>query len=71
MLLKMLFTILALLAMLGLWLGIQALARRTAQQHPEYGPFREAGGGCGGAKGGGCGSGGCSSPEKRCGQSTD
>lgn len=39
-----------LLLILG-WVGVQALARRTAAQHPEAGPYREAGGGCGG----GCG----------------
>jgi hypothetical protein len=64
MLTKILFPILALLAMLALWLGVQALARRTAQRHPEYGPFREAGGGCGGGKG--CGSASCPSPDQRC-----
>lgn len=62
MLTKILFPILALLAMLALWLGVQALARRTARRHPEYGPFREAGGGCGGGKG--CGS--CPSPDQHC-----
>ena len=55
MLFKTFIAIAALLGMLALWLGIQAMARRTSEQHPEFGPFREAGGGCGGGKGG-CGS---------------
>lgn len=60
---KFLFPVLALLAMLGLWVAVQTLARRTAEAHPELGPYREAGGGCGGGKG--CGS--CRAPEaERC-----
>lgn len=34
-------------ALLMGWLGIQQLARRVAQAHPEFGPMREEGGGCG------------------------
>lgn len=29
------------------WLGVQTLARRYAARHPEFGPAREEGGGCG------------------------
>jgi len=32
--------------MLG-WLLVQAIARNFARRHPEYGPFREEGAGCG------------------------
>lgn len=47
-----------LLMLLG-WVTVQAMARRTAQRHPECGPFREAGGGC---RGGCSGKGTCDSP---------
>ena len=43
-----LLTVGALFALILGWVGVQALARRTAAQHPEAGPYREAGGGCGG-----------------------
>ncbi len=33
------------------WVLVQAAARRVAARHPEAGPYREAGGGCGGACG--------------------
>ena len=29
------------------WIGVQHLARRFAARHPEFGPAREEGGGCG------------------------
>ena len=29
------------------WLGVQHLARRFAERHPEFGPAREEGSGCG------------------------
>jgi hypothetical protein len=48
MLIKVLSAVLALMLMLLLWIGVQSLARRSATRHPECGPFREAGGGCGG-----------------------
>jgi Spy/CpxP family protein refolding chaperone len=32
---------------LGGWLLVQAAARRFAARHPEFGPAREEGGGCG------------------------
>ncbi|MEJ2575435.1 MAG: hypothetical protein P8106_01805 [Gammaproteobacteria bacterium] len=42
------------------WLYVEALYRRFAARHPEAGPFRESGGGCGGGcrscSGGSCGS---------------
>jgi hypothetical protein len=34
-------------ALLSLWLLVQYLARRYARAHPEFGAFREEGGGCG------------------------
>jgi len=33
--------------MLGGWLLVQAIARHFARRHPEFGPAREEGGGCG------------------------
>jgi len=30
------------------WIKVQSAARRFAQEHPETGPFRLVGGGCGG-----------------------
>jgi hypothetical protein len=35
-----------LLMLLG-WIGVQHLARLFAVRHPEFGPAREEGGGCG------------------------
>ncbi len=35
-----------LLMLLG-WIGVQHLARLFAARHPEFGPAREEGGGCG------------------------
>jgi hypothetical protein len=37
----------AILALLCGWLFVQQLARRFAAQHPEFGPAREEGSGCG------------------------
>ncbi|MET0091363.1 MAG: chemotaxis protein [Candidatus Thiodiazotropha sp.] len=34
------------LLLLG-WLIVQSIARRFSKLHPEYGPHREEGGGCG------------------------
>lgn len=39
------------------WIGVQNLYRRFARRNPELGPFRDAGGGCGG--GCGCSGGAC------------
>jgi hypothetical protein len=39
-----------LFVLMGGWVMAQAAARRTAQQHPEAGPYQEAG-----SCGGGCG----------------
>ncbi len=49
-------TSLILLLLLG-WVGIQQLARLYAARHPELGPAREEGGGCG--KSCGCSGGSC------------
>lgn len=45
-----------LLLMLG-WITVQQLARAFARRHPEFGPAREEGKGCG--SGCACSSGGC------------
>jgi hypothetical protein len=37
-----------LLLLLG-WVAVQRLARLFAARHPEFGPVREDGGGCGGS----------------------
>ena len=42
-----LVTILIILCMMALWLGVQHLARVFAARHPEFGPAREEGSGCG------------------------
>ena len=47
--------LIVLLLLLG-WIGTQALARRYASRHPEFGAVREEGSGCGGC---GCRAGGC------------
>lgn len=57
---NLLLTVALVMLLLSMWVGIQAWARRTAAQHPEAGPYREAGGGCGGGCGG-CAS-ACDSP---------
>ena len=38
----------ALLLLMTGWVLVQRAARRSAEQHPEFGPFRLVGGGCGG-----------------------
>lgn len=56
MFLKMLITVsLIMLLMLG-WVSVQRLARLFAARHPQFGPAREEGGGCG--KSCGCSGGG-------------
>ena len=54
----LLATGLILLALLG-WVGVQQLARNFAARHPEFGPAKEEGSGCGGCA---CGAGACSAP---------
>ena len=51
----LLAVLIVLLLLLG-WIGTQALARRYANRHPEFGPAREEGSGCGGC---GCRAGEC------------
>lgn len=41
-------TILVILGLLAGWVGVQHLSRGFAERHPELGPAREEGGGCGG-----------------------
>ena len=52
---------LILLLLLG-WILVQQAYRLFARRHPELGPFRDEGNGCGACSGGKCGGGsGCSS----------
>lgn len=48
----------AILLLLGGWILVQQKSREFARRHPEYGPAREEGGGCGTSclcsKGGSC-----------------
>lgn len=47
-------TIVLLVFMMVFWIAVQAAARRFARNHPEFGPAREMGHGCGACVGGGC-----------------
>jgi hypothetical protein len=44
----LLTTIGLLMALMAGWIEVQRAARRAAEQHPEAGPLRLVGGGCGG-----------------------
>jgi len=48
MILQTITAVLIILAMLAGWIGVQFLARSFAARHPEFGPAREDGEGCGG-----------------------
>ena len=48
MLFKYIITILIILGLMVGWIAVQHLARLFAARHPEFGPAREEGGGCGG-----------------------
>ena len=37
----------AIFCLLGGWLAVQAICRHFSERHPEYGPYREEGKGCG------------------------
>ena len=52
---RYLLAVLAIFALIAAWLFVQASYRRFAERHPELGPFRQEGAGCGGC--GGCASG--------------
>jgi hypothetical protein len=41
-------TVLIILGLMAGWMGVQQLARSFAARHPELGPAKEEGGGCGG-----------------------
>ncbi|NOQ78580.1 MAG: chemotaxis protein [Gammaproteobacteria bacterium] len=43
-------------SVLFIWLMVQRLSRKFASEHPEFGPAREEGGGCGGGGKCNCGS---------------
>ena len=47
------------LAVMVGWLFVEELYRRFSRRHPELGPFRQEGGGCGGSSCG-CNGGSCS-----------
>ncbi len=53
-----LVTIALILAITLAGIGVDRLYHRFAARHPELGPFRKAGGGCGNCSGGHCGGGG-------------
>ena len=56
MILNMFIAIASIMLLLTGWLGVQHIARIYAARHPEFGPAREEGGGCGkscGCHGGG------------------
>jgi len=42
-----LLTMFIILCLLGIWIGVQHLSRVFAARHPEFGPAREEGSGCG------------------------
>lgn len=42
-----LIAIFIILALMAGWIGVQHLSRSFARRHPEWGPPREEGGGCG------------------------
>ncbi len=48
MLIKYTITVLIILGLMAGWVAVQHLARSFAARHPEFGPAREEGGGCGG-----------------------
>jgi hypothetical protein len=48
MLFKYIITILIILGLMVGWIAVQHLSRLFAARHPEFGPAREEGGGCGG-----------------------
>ena len=41
-------TVLIILGLMAGWIAVQQMARAFARRHPEFGPAREEGGGCGG-----------------------
>ena len=51
---------LIILLLLLAWVAVQAMARRYAARHPEFGPAKEEGAGCGSQCG--CGAGQCQHP---------
>jgi len=48
MLFKYIIAVLIILGLMAGWIIVQHMARLFAQRHPEFGPAREEGGGCGG-----------------------
>ena len=48
MILKYIITVLIILGLLAGWITVQHLSRKFASRHPEFGPAREEGDGCGG-----------------------
>ncbi|MEW5769890.1 MAG: chemotaxis protein [Pseudomonadota bacterium] len=61
---RYLMTIAVILLLLLGGIAVDRLYRAFARRNPQLGPFREAGGGCGGhCGGGGCGGGECGTRE--------
>jgi hypothetical protein len=58
--LRYLGAVLIILLLLLAWVAVQALARQYATRHPEFGPAKEEGAGCGSHCG--CGAGQCQHP---------
>lgn len=52
MIITLISTIVVLIVLMAGWIEVQRAARRFAEQHPEAGPLRLIGGGCGGQCGG-------------------
>jgi hypothetical protein len=48
MLIQLIAAVILLLALMMAWIEVQRMARHVAAQHPEAGPLRLVGGGCGG-----------------------
>ena len=64
--LKILVAAAIIFSVLAAWIGVQFLARHFAARHPELGPAREEGTGCG--KDCGCAKGRCRERDKERGQ---
>lgn len=47
MLIKILITVALIMLLMLTWVSVQHLARLFAARHPQFGPAREEGGGCG------------------------
>jgi hypothetical protein len=48
MIFSLIATMVLLMALMLAWIEVQRMARHVSEQHPEFGPLRLVGGGCGG-----------------------